>query len=88
MAGKHVVFANFRGRAQKIAGDDQLHESLDLHAYRAVVRARRLGTLQATQRFLSRQFGRIAQVHFGEVGGAQLCRLFRHVLPRELSCAL
>ena len=68
-SGKHVVFTNLGGGAQEISGNDQLHELSYLHAYRAFVRARRLGAFQTTQRLLAGQFGRITQVDFGEVGG-------------------
>ena len=62
--GEHVVFADFGGRAKKVPGDDQLHEFANLHAYWAIVRAGRLGALQAAQGFLPGKFSRVAEVHF------------------------
>ena len=80
-SGKHVVFTNLGGGPQEIAGNDQLHELTNLHAYRAFVRASRLGAFKTTQRLLAGQFGRVTQVDFSEVGGPQLRQLLGHMLP-------
>src|ERR1700675_1316912 len=81
--GEHVVFPNLGGGAEEVPGHDQLHEVSDLHAHGAPFGASRLGAFEAAQRFLTGEFGRVAQIDFGEVGGAQLRELLGHVLPRN-----
>src|SRR5208282_588859 len=79
---QHVVLADLRRRSQVIALHDQFHEILYLHAYRAIIHARRLRAFQAAQRLLPRQFHRISQVHFREIHHPQFRGLLRHALPR------
>src|ERR1035441_1096594 len=63
--GQHVIFADLGRRAHEVAGDDELHELFHFDAHRTVDHAYRLGALEATRRFLPRQFFGIAPVHFG-----------------------
>src|SRR6202167_3357777 len=63
---KHIVFANFRGCAEVVAVDDQLHKILDLPAHRAIARAAWLGALETAQRFLMREFSRVSEINFCE----------------------
>ena len=82
--GENVIFANFRGRAHEVAVDDQLHELLDLHAYRTILGAARLRAFDATQRLLPRQFGGVAKIDFRELLVAHLRKRLGHMLPRHL----
>ena len=85
---QHIVFTDFGGRAHEVASHDQLHEVFHFDAHRTLSRAYWLGTLQAAQRFLPRQFLGIAQVHFGEISGTHQRRLLQHVLPGHLHSRL
>ena len=82
--GKHVVFADLGRCSQKIAGDNQLHELLHVDADWTFIRTCRLRAFQTAQRFLPGQFCGVAQVYLAEVVGADLRKLFRHLLARHL----
>src|SRR5579863_4503665 len=81
---EHIVFADFGSRAQEVAGYDQLHEVFHLDSNWTIVRALRLGALQAAQRFLPRQLLGIAQVYFSKIRSPQQRRLLQHALPGNL----
>src|SRR5208337_2786898 len=76
--GQHVIFANLGGGAEKISCDNQLDELFHLHANGAGVGAGGLGTFQATQRLLPRQFRTVAEIHFGEILVALVSGLLGH----------
>jgi len=81
--GQDVVFANFGGGGEEFAGDDQLNKFTDIDAHGAFVRAGGLRAFEAAQGLLPCEFGGISQVDFGEVMGAHLGKLLRHVLARD-----
>jgi hypothetical protein len=86
--GQNVVFTNLRGSTQEVPNHNLFDEFLYFYPHRAIVRAGRLGALQATQCLLLGKFRAISKIDFGEVLGTLVRWLLGHELPWHFNALL